>query len=96
MSYKCPTSKSKSCKVVDFTELTRGFEPPTSSLPRKCSTPELRQHTKKAPITVLFSLSGKRDSNSQPSAWKADALPIELFPQRFLNVGRAGFEPAKT
>ncbi len=24
--------------------------------------------------------SGKRDSNSQPSAWKADALPIELFP----------------
>ena len=25
-------------------------------------------------------LSGKRDSNSQHSAWKADALPIELFP----------------
>ena len=24
--------------------------------------------------------SGKRDSNPQPSAWKADALPIELFP----------------
>ena len=24
--------------------------------------------------------SGKRDSNSQPSAWKADALAIELFP----------------
>ncbi len=27
-----------------------------------------------------FLWSGKRDSNSQPSAWKADALPIELFP----------------
>jgi hypothetical protein len=25
--------------------------------------------------------SGKRDSNPQPSAWKADALAIELFPQ---------------
>ena len=24
--------------------------------------------------------SGKRDSNPRPSAWKADALPIELFP----------------
>ena len=24
--------------------------------------------------------SGKRDSNSQPSAWKADALAVELFP----------------
>ena len=25
-------------------------------------------------------LSGKRDSNSQPSAWKADDLPIDIFP----------------
>jgi hypothetical protein len=25
--------------------------------------------------------SGRRDSNPQPSAWKADALPIELLPQ---------------
>ena len=31
--------------------------------------------------------SGKRDSNPRPSAWEADALPTELFPQicrRFL------------
>ena len=27
-----------------------------------------------------MSLSGKRGSNSRPSAWKADALPTELFP----------------
>ena len=26
--------------------------------------------------------SGKRDSNPQPSAWKADALAVELLPQR--------------
>ena len=24
--------------------------------------------------------SGRRDSNSRPSAWKADALPTELLP----------------
>ena len=27
-------------------------------------------------------MSGKRDSNSRPSAWEADALPTELFPQK--------------
>ena len=29
----------------------------------------------------LFLRSGKRDSNPRPSAWEADALPTELFPQ---------------
>ncbi len=38
--------------------------------------------------------SGKRDSNPQPTAWKAVALAIELFPHSIL-VARAGFEPAK-
>jgi hypothetical protein len=28
-------------------------------------------------------LSGKRDSNSRPSAWEADALPTELLPLLF-------------
>ena len=43
-------------------------------------------------------MSGRRDSNSRPSAWKADALPTELLPLIFdikNTVGRAGFEPAK-
>ena len=54
--------------------------------------------------------SGKRDSNSQPSAWKADALPIELFPRTNIHmrswsvftrnlacsvVEGGGFEPPK-
>ena len=45
--------------------------------------------------------SGKRDSNSRPSAWKADALPIELFPPGFPSsqghnvVEGGGFEPPK-
>ena len=52
-----------------------GIELMTSSLPRMRSTPELhRRHFSKK-------LSGKRGSNSRPSAWKADALPTELLPQ---------------
>ncbi len=48
-----------------------GIEPVASSLPRKRSTPELHRQQ---------SLSGKRDSNPPPTAWKAVALPDELFP----------------
>jgi hypothetical protein len=41
--------------------------------------------------------SGKRDSNPRPRAWKARALPTELFPLSFLHwpVERGGFEPPK-
>ena len=35
--------------------------------------------------SAFLLLSGKRDSNSQHSAWKADALPIELFPRSLFN-----------
>ena len=49
-----------------------GIEPVTSSLPRKRSTPELHR--------LNIALSGRRDSNPRPSAWKADALPTELLP----------------
>ncbi len=39
--------------------------------------------------------SGKRDSNPQPPAWKASALPIELFPHSGkIMVGAKGFEPS--
>ena len=48
-----------------------GFEPMTPSLPWKCSTAELQGQSY---------VSGRRDSNSRPSAWKADALPTELLP----------------
>ena len=54
-----------------------GIEPVTSSLPRKRSTPELHRQ-----FHLFFKKkSGRRDSNSRPSAWKADALPTELLPQ---------------
>jgi hypothetical protein len=64
------------------------FELMTSSLPRRRSTPELRGH--EFAINHEFNWSGRRDSNSRPSAWKADALPTELHP---LVVQGVGFEP---
>ena len=60
----------------------KGIEPPTPSLPWTCSTPELHRLI----ISVVAhrlckkSMSGRRDSNPRPSAWKADALPTELLP----------------
>ena len=50
-------------------------------------------------------MSGRRDSNPRPLAWKANALSTELLPLTTKNykivikafglVGRAGFEPTK-
>lgn len=66
-----------------------GLEPMTSSLPRKCSTAELRRLLFtindlriRTPSIVArnFVLSGRRGSNSRPIAWKAIALPTELLP----------------
>ena len=54
-----------------------GIEPVTSSLPRKRSTSELHR--------LNIALSGRRDSNPRPSAWKADALPTELLPHAKIN-----------
>ena len=61
-------------------EPMRGIEPLTFSLPRKRSTPELHRliPTRVAPC---FDASGRRGSNSRPTAWKAVALPTELLPQ---------------
>ncbi len=44
-------------------------------------------------IGIGIKKSGRRGSNSRPSAWKADALSTELLPQSF--VGADGFEPPK-
>ena len=54
-------------------ELLLRVELRTSSLPRMRSTTELKQQKL---------LSGKRDSNPRPPAWKASALSTELFPQK--------------
>ena len=43
----------------------------------------------------ILSLSGRRGSNSRPSAWKADALSTELLPHCSV-VGSDGFEPPKS
>src|SRR5215203_1977070 len=59
------------------------FELMTSSLPRRRSTPELRGPESQS---VQKNWSGRRDSNSRPSAWKADALPTELHPPKLLPI----------
>ena len=73
-----------------------GIEPVTSSLPRMRSTPELHRLNP-------YGWSGRRDSNSRHSAWKADALPTELLPLVFdwprsakSLVGVIGFEPIQS
>jgi hypothetical protein len=38
-------------------------------------------------------LSGKRDSDSRPSAWEADALPTELLPLVATNIAIQKKEP---
>ena len=42
-------------------------------------------------IRTSVLLSGKRDSNSRPSAWEADALPTELLPHCVAKVGQIFF-----
>ena len=61
-------------------EPTTGFEPVTSSLPRKCSTAELRRRL-------------ERVMGIEPTspAWKAGVLPLNYTRK----VGREGFEPPK-
>jgi hypothetical protein len=44
----------------------------------------------KAQVSILKIWSGKRVSNPRQPAWKASALPTELFPPM---VGVRGFEP---
>ncbi len=59
-------------------ELATGIEPATYWLQISCSTIELRQLT-----VFLFQIiywSGKRDSNPQPTAWKAVALANWAIP----------------
>ena len=35
-------------------------------------------------LSPSFHWSGRRVSNPQPSAWKADALPVELLPLSYI------------
>ncbi len=86
-----------------------GFEPMTSSLPRKCSTPELQQRDEKSDLERVEGIE------PSPPAWKAGALPLSYTRVHLSNndprdgqlatsqtdrcrsggLGGAGFEPAK-
>ena len=65
----------RGCAAVDFIDNNREIR--WSEKLRKL----LRQGHKKKTTAVVVSWSGRRGSNSRPSAWKADALSTELLPQ---------------
>jgi hypothetical protein len=69
----------------------RGNGKPINDLYLPWQVPSVRQRHEVA-ASLVRPWSGKRVSNPQPSAWKADALPIELFP---LLLRLAGEEPVK-
>ena len=73
--FTCPFLRRRS--LFKRLEPMTGFEPVTSSLPRKCSTPELHR----------LVWSDERGSNSRPLAWKANALPTELPSHFFCGRG---------
>src|SRR5690554_4484964 len=56
-------------------ELMGGFEPPTSPLPRVCSTPELHEH-----IKLAFSLERVAGIEPASSAWKAEVIATIPYP----------------
>ena len=79
-----------STSLYSVLELLMRIELTTSSLPRKCSTPELQRLLASATsgikpkgsdsISSSDSWSGRPGSNRPPEAWKATALPNELLP----------------
>gem|GEM_PF-2839323 len=75
------------CEPLVRIELT------TSSLPRKCSTPELQRllnrqqaivqcTSEQTNYSLAIAMSERPGSNWPPEAWKATALPNELLSQK--------------
>jgi hypothetical protein len=56
--------------------------------PASGSTPAGHQILGLGPQNPEITQSGRRDSNSRRSAWKADALPTELLPRKCAHPGR--------
>src|SRR5713226_4261228 len=93
-------------RFCNYLEPAMRFELMTSSLPRRRSTPELRGRRVRQVVNLPVrssesqpgqvsdlsdtNWSGRRDSNSRPSAWKADALPTELHPPINLRIAKFG------
>ena len=76
-------------------EPTPGFEPGTSSLPRKCSAPELcGQCGKPFSCSTTFLLERVMGIEPTSSAWKAEVLPLN-YTRLFLSISVPLFRRAK-
>ena len=75
--------KAQENKFLSFVVPQAGLEPARPNGHRILSPACLPIPPPRQNLIFEFNISksGKRDSNSQHSAWKADALPIELFPR---------------
>ena len=70
----------------------QGFEPRTHGLEGRCSI-----QLSYEPTHNVVKWSGRRDSNSRPSPWQGDALPLSHFRTLIIKllVEGGGFEPPK-
>ena len=73
----------------------QGFEPRTHGLEGRCSI-----QLSYEPTHNVIKWSGRRDSNSRPSPWQGDALPLSHFRTQIISsiklmVEGGGFEPPK-
>ena len=74
-----------------------GFEPATSSLPRKCSTPELHRQWF---MSLIYTTIGGNINRAEDEAQTRDPqlgrlMLYQLSYFRILFVGEDGFEPPK-
>ena len=71
-------------KRLPFGNLFNGARTPVQTIKYRLKwrdeTEESRSHKQKRGLNTLLKWSGRRDSNSRQSAWKADTLPTELRP----------------
>src|SRR5687768_7529422 len=74
-----PAGCKKTAATQRFLKAPGGFEPPNKGFADLRLTTWLRGRGESPKGDYQ---SGKPDSNRRPSAWQADALPTELFPQK--------------
>ncbi len=85
LRHSLPACRGGAFKKTGCAGAPRFLYPSGPFCKRACVGPVRIQKTDDLHHPSVF-LSGKRDSNPRPSAWEADALPTELFPQLWMQM----------